>query len=275
MASFLNQKEEVLSVELTKHGRKLLGLGIFKPVYFEFFDDSVIYDVRHADKNFTEDSNSSQDRILFNSFNLRCLNVLTEETKEPLGSSDAFLDYAPSWDLTVLNGKLDNSAVSSSYYKNVFTSSCQYFIELKQKEEANSNFSTFEIDENRIVEITDDYLLIDLKEENVSDDYKNFEIEVFTFDEINGGETGGLKRKLTFLEKNSNIIDGILFDDEELPDRFSNYKLSTGDVDFFLDVLVDEEIDRDIITSRGKAIEELVKGTYSSNFDGITKKEDC
>lgn len=276
MASFLNQKEQVLSVELTKHGRKLLGTGYFKPVYFEFFDDSVIYDTRYASSSFTEEANLIQNRILNETINTKALNLLTETLENPLGSSDIFNDYAPSWNLLVLNGKLDRITGESNYSKNVFESTSSYELSLTQNNNPSLiNYSSFQIDNEKTLQIIDDYLLIDLKEENVSDDYKNFEIEVFVYDELNGGLEGDLERQLKFIEKQANIIDGYIYDEEELPDRFSNFKISLDDVDHYLDILVDDEIDRDIITVKGKTIEEMVKGTYTTAFEGTTKKEDC
>jgi len=277
MSTFINQKEEVLSVELTKHGRKLLGTGYFKPAYFEFFDDILLYDTRFADANgsFTEDTNAIQTRILNETINLKALNLLTETLENPLGSSDIFNDYAPSWNLIALNNKIERVSSNSSYYKNVFQTTCSYEISLIDNDLSNnSSFSSFEIDD-KTLRIVDDYLLIDLKEENVSDDYKNFEIEVITYDELNGGVQGGLERRLQFVEKETNIIDGYIYEESELPDKFSNFKISTNDVEFFLDVLVDDEIDRDIITIKGKTIEEMLKGTYTTTFEGTTKKEDC
>lgn len=277
MSTFINQKEEVLSVELTKYGRKLLGTGFFKPAYFEFFDDILLYDTRFADANgsFTEETNTIQNRILNETVNFKALNLLAETLENPLGTSDIFNDYAPSWNLIALNNKIERISSNSNYYKNTFQTTCSYEISLQDNNLANNtSFSSFEIGD-KTLQIIDDYLLIDLKEENVSDDYKNFEIEVITYDELNGGVQGGLERRLQFIEKETNIIDGYIYEESELPDKFSNFQISTNDVDFFLDVLVDDEIDRDIITIKGKTIEEMLKGTYTTTFEGTTKKEDC
>ena len=40
---FFNPKEEVIDLELTPYGESLLSVGIFKPVYYAFFDDDVVY----------------------------------------------------------------------------------------------------------------------------------------------------------------------------------------------------------------------------------------
>ena len=48
MAKFLNKKEQVYDLKLTSYGHHLLSTGKFKPVYYAFYDDNVIYDIRYA-----------------------------------------------------------------------------------------------------------------------------------------------------------------------------------------------------------------------------------
>ena len=47
MSVFLNKKEQVYDLKLTSYGRYLLSIGTFKPAYYAFFDDNVIYDARY------------------------------------------------------------------------------------------------------------------------------------------------------------------------------------------------------------------------------------
>jgi len=44
MAKFLNKKEQVYDLKLTSYGHYLLSIGTFKPVYYTFLDDNIIYD---------------------------------------------------------------------------------------------------------------------------------------------------------------------------------------------------------------------------------------
>ena len=46
--SFLNKKEQVLDIELTQLGKYQLAKGNFKPVYYAFSDDEVLYDLTYA-----------------------------------------------------------------------------------------------------------------------------------------------------------------------------------------------------------------------------------
>jgi len=60
--SFFDSKEEVIKLELTTHGKYLLSKGKFKPVYYSFHDEDILYDAEYAD--LLETQNSTQTRIL-------------------------------------------------------------------------------------------------------------------------------------------------------------------------------------------------------------------
>ena len=59
--TFLDRKEEVINVELTQYGKYLLSLGKFKPTFYEFFDDDIVYDSKFI--GVTETQSSIQTRI--------------------------------------------------------------------------------------------------------------------------------------------------------------------------------------------------------------------
>lgn len=60
--SFFDSKEEVIKLELTTHGKHLLSKGKFKPVYYSFHDEDILYDSEYA--SLSETQNSTQTRIL-------------------------------------------------------------------------------------------------------------------------------------------------------------------------------------------------------------------
>jgi len=249
--NILNQKEEVLKVELTKHGRKLLGMGIFQPKYFSFFDDSIIYDNSYAGIS-EENVNKIQDRILNDSLTFSFPNLSVETLENELGTSDIFNDKAPAWDLKLLNGKISYLSGLSTNYKKIFNvNDITYYIS-----PINNNPEDIKIEE--------DYVLIDLKELNLQDELHNFEIEVVTYDELSGGKVTGLEKKLKFSQFKTNIIDGLLFEDNELPYNYFNVDINEEDVPYYLDILVDDEIDTDFIISTEKKLQERIRGTYTS-----------
>jgi hypothetical protein len=46
--AFMNKKEDVIDIELTQYGKYLLSLGKFRPEYYAFFDDNILYDSTYA-----------------------------------------------------------------------------------------------------------------------------------------------------------------------------------------------------------------------------------
>jgi len=60
--AFFDQKQEVIDVELTQFGKNLLSRGVFKPVYYQFFDDDILYNSAFA--GFSEHQNDTETRIL-------------------------------------------------------------------------------------------------------------------------------------------------------------------------------------------------------------------
>ena len=59
--SFFNKKEDVLEIELTQFGKKLLSEGNFEPQYYAFYDDDIIYDNQYA--GMTNETGSNQNNI--------------------------------------------------------------------------------------------------------------------------------------------------------------------------------------------------------------------
>jgi uncharacterized protein (UPF0147 family) len=117
------------------------------------------------------------------------------------------------------------------------------------------NLSNFEFTNGKTLIVKDDYILLDLQQFNVEEEYKNFEVEVFLEDP----EAEDNLRQLSFLKKKNNVIDDIIYDDNELPRNFRADELTSNNVELFLDVLVDEEIDRNIIEGAAIVQEDITK----------------
>ena len=67
--TFFNKKEEVLEIKLTSYGKHRLAAGTFKPAYYAFFDDDVLYDGARA--GVVEDNNDIEPRIQENCPSIR------------------------------------------------------------------------------------------------------------------------------------------------------------------------------------------------------------
>jgi hypothetical protein len=257
MSSFLDNKEEVIKLELTTYGKKLLAQGQFKPEFYAFFDDGIVYDLAYIGT--TENQNSTQGRILDDFISLPLLNIGAKSLSNSLGNSAVDSDYAPSWDLKVLKGNISYISQSSSYEEKIFSSSViNYSLELKNSNvflNTVPNLSNFEFTNGKTLIVKDDYILLDLQQFNVEEEYKNFEVEVFLEDP----EAEDNLRQLSFLKKKNNVIDDIIYDDNELPRNFRADELTSNNVELFLDVLVDEEIDRNIIEGAAIVQEDITK----------------
>ena len=140
--SFFNKKEEVLDIELTQFGKHKLSKGLFKPVYYAFFDDDIIYDNKFAGVT-TEIQNDIEARIkdaprlktqyVFsgieteitknikdirtnNPLNDRLEVLMQQPTAEkyfniasPIASSEVGSQKAPAWSIDFLKGEISGS----------------------------------------------------------------------------------------------------------------------------------------------------------------------
>ena len=136
--SFFNPKEEVIEIELTQYGKHLLSKGKWKPAYYAFYDDDIIYDGKYA--GLLETSSEAVERIkevprtktqyVFTGIeeqvkkNLKLVKdskellssskLLPKEEKhyaltQPLGNSTLGERKSPAFLLNVLNGQISSS----------------------------------------------------------------------------------------------------------------------------------------------------------------------
>tara|TARA_R110002020_G_scaffold41468_5_gene122294 strand:+ start:166 stop:1209 length:1044 start_codon:yes stop_codon:yes gene_type:complete len=129
---FFDSKEEVLDIQLTQYGRHILSKGEWKPEYYAFFDDNIVYDSKFA--GFQENRNDTKKRIqeetpyletqhsftgrdeyLFDGLEdiadrvklsvYERMNILTD----PLGTSSPEATKTPSYSITFLQGEIDSA----------------------------------------------------------------------------------------------------------------------------------------------------------------------
>ncbi len=148
--TFFNKNEEVLEIKLSSYGKQKLAAGTFKPVYYAFFDDDVLYDAARA--GITEDNNNIEPRIQENTPSLRVQTNFTDlehkvmkQTHEvdssgvyinsnimdlkndpsvfqdydglrnvlPLGNSELGNQFLPSWQVELLEGKYKSYKITT------------------------------------------------------------------------------------------------------------------------------------------------------------------
>ena len=86
MAKFINKKEQVYDLQLTSYAKYLLSIGRFKPSYYAFFDDNVLYDKKYAFTGSNEAQNDVDTRIKEETQYLESL-VLFRDVEETLNRS--------------------------------------------------------------------------------------------------------------------------------------------------------------------------------------------
>jgi hypothetical protein len=104
MPNFFDKKEEVINIELTQYGKHLLSKGKFRPEYYAFYDDDVLYDTQYA--GYAENQNETQPRILDHTPTMKPQSYRAgiEENIEELIESPAFTGliefnkFIPSYD---------------------------------------------------------------------------------------------------------------------------------------------------------------------------------
>jgi len=135
--TLFDPKEEVLDIQLTQYGRHLLSKGRMKPVYYAFFDEGIIYDLKHAvgggrgpeeNKNDAEariqeetpqlktrHSFTGRDEFLFDGVNDRKdkieLGIYERlySLTNALGTSDLNSTKSPYYSLTCLKGEIEST----------------------------------------------------------------------------------------------------------------------------------------------------------------------
>lgn len=185
----------------------------------------------------------------------------------PIGTMSIDTDHAPAWSINVLNGEISSSAnykqgnhptlkipqlvMSPVVYK------ISTFIDDSLLEESNpesilednltsspgnigslvSNFS-----DGSVVRVKEDFILLEVEENNTFYESENFHIEVYEVTEVDNEE---ILIPLFFRNEKEQVKNGILLDDEDLiPEML---ELDPSYVEYFFNIFVDKEIDQNIL----------------------------
>jgi hypothetical protein len=333
---FMDKKEQVFDIQLTPYGEGLLSQGKFKPEYYSFFDDNILYDSRYA--GFTSSQNSIEPRIqedtpqiatqcIYSNRDVHinkgiawretiytgpgteaAIDVLAppvlsytikegvdivqeikkvyEQTpdnisdniyerphyglKHPLGRSDILTQNAPAWSVSMLRGEIASSAkaITGSNVPTINIPQINTNILFKTSVVKDERFISdyelaIEYPNGQFLDVKPGYILAQITERNAEFTKDNFDIEVF---EITSGSFGNnllfgtieSLRPLKFRKQLNLVQDGILYDEDEI---HIDYQPLTRDyVEYYFDIKVDSEIDKQIICS---SVEELQsKGKY-------------
>ena len=271
---FFNKKEDIIEIELTPYGRKLLSQGKMKPKYYAFYDDDILYDTGKA--NFTETNSQSKTRILTETPSLKVqstnfgvetnLNTNYEELLDkympyPMGTNSFVEKKNSGWGIYAMNKEVDsyNLTTSAGVVKvsEGLVSQGQPTLQIPQincKIEFTmsvDNYDTYRGDytdlandleierdgEGNFLKLEKETLLFYLLEKNGFVNSDAFEVEVFLYEE----DEKDLK-KLQFLKQGSMVENDLLIEQQ-----YSDQMPTQDNVEYYMDLLLDSEIpDREI-----------------------------
>jgi len=264
--TFFNPKEDVLDIELTQYGKWALSQGKLNPSYYLFFDDDVLYDVSCASVGIGESQNDAHKRIIENTPRLKTqysfresspdiISDSAQKTSEKhfllenaLGTSDMLTEKYPRWDIKMFgdDGPKITSAVEylTSSFGTVRVPQIEVSANFRTAVHSVSGEKVIKEDINlssptqadgTYIAVQPRTILMQVLENNSPFEKENFDIEVYIKDTENSVDDW---KQLSFKKKVTNIVDGMLVDEE--PEICHN--LDSSYVEYYFDIFVDDEI---------------------------------
>ena len=261
--TFFNKKEDVLKIELTPHGRKLLSQGKLKPSYYAFLDDDILYDAPQG--GVSENNSQSKQRILSETPYMKPqtnykgidssksdMSTKAEQAtflQQKIGSNNTAESRASGWNVTALLGEIESSqnALSGS---NIATQPIpQLEMELNYTMSAgnaasleianqglmfNRQLPTLVKPDGSFVDIVPEQILLNVFERNGFFHKDSYEVEVYLYEQ----DETKIDRKLKFFEQDMQIKNNMLVDDANQSDE----EITNEYVEYYLDISVDKEI---------------------------------
>lgn len=322
--TFFNTKEEVVNIELTPYGRHLVSKGKWKPAYYEFYDDDIVYDSEYS--GFAEGQDKIQERIRstkrtkvqysFSGADVRYKEyvkqarerknslknslLLTLEKRKnfsltslPLANSKMSRNKMPAWEIDIHRGKIEQFNTSTNIVglpNNLYSLKLQdtlYSLVVKKLKEqtattglieevsadgaGQSTFSQKEFEDGSYIEVIDDYLLLDIREENVDLLSENFDMFLYLVEtDPKTGEE--VEKPLRFINRQSKVVNGVLVDDDSLDTGEAEF--SEGEINearpsklmnpefanYYFNINIDKQISTEIL---GKYLTEADKNALT------------
>jgi hypothetical protein len=308
MAKFINKKEQVYDLKLTSYGHYLFSIGTFKPTYYTFYDDNVIYDKRYASASAAENQNNINKRIKDETQYLESL-VLFKDVEKTLNEAagtkdlfgdtprkaqpaadifrfdtaigDAFLNgesnHAPAWKVVSLQSMISSSSGKDDLNEILIPQlniNANYKLQIAENE--------FDVDPHDVRELNNktrafsDDKVIELVSgdplyyiEELNTEFFTKNFEIEVFHIADSSSAG----KDTLLRKHfrkeiPQVQNGYLV--SETKKVFNVDELTTGSVEYYFDVLLDTQVDRRL-ACKGAYI--FNKESYYIDLDYDCEKE--
>ena len=270
---FLNKKEQVFDIQLTPYGKHKLSAGTFKPTYYAFFDDNIIYDIEYAQgsesqhdthKRIKQETQYLESQTLFRQVLSGAVakgGILQEtvyEQEQNLLTSDGFIgdakllaettDVAPAWKFITMVNNITSSALEDTKNNSKVPQiniTASYILHSRDPQDVNlredgirqinSRTSTFA--DGRLIELEMNDPLFYVEELNTELLTENFDIEVF---QVIRGDADDDFRQLFFRSKFPQVVDGMLVSSQPIT---STETLTTGSVEYYFSIEADSSVD--------------------------------
>jgi hypothetical protein len=261
--TFFNKKEDVLKIELTPHGRKLLSQGKLKPSYYAFLDDDILYDASQG--GVSENNSQSKQRILSETPYMKPqtnykgvdssksdMSTKAEQAtflQQKIGSNNTAESRASGWNVTALLGEIESSQNALSGSDIATQPIPQLEMELNYTMSAgnaasleianqglmfNRQLPTLVKPDGSFVDIVPEQILLNIFERNGFFHKDSYEIEVYLYEQ----DETQIDRKLKFFEQDTQIKNNMLVEETNQTDE----DLTNEFVEYYLDISVDKEI---------------------------------
>lgn len=264
---FFNKKEEVLDFQITSYGKNLLATGNFKPVFYAFLDDEILYDV--SGSGMTEKQNASEGRIQSDTPMMKVSPTITgaetrvqqfienvagsvqnsdpannvetfqqqsygerERTSYLIGRSSLSSEYAPAWKAEILSTPELSSSTryldTDGQIDNIpqLDITIDYETYFQKGRLSSDSITGYYEDTNFFLALKENYLMMEIIEENTDFEKENYEIEIFL------SEPGG-----EYTQKSFAPVSETEF---VMP--------SVQNVEYFMNILVDDEVPPDVVS---------------------------
>mgnify|MGYP003633834501 FL=1 len=264
--TFFNKKEDVLKIELTPHGRRLLSQGKLMPKYYSFLDDDILYD--GAQGGVSENNSQMKDRILSETPYMKPQtnykgvesSLSNEDNKseqvtylqQKIGTNNTAETRAAGWNITALLGEVDTTSLTLTGSTTATQPIPQLEMTLEytmsvgnqNKLEISNNGLLFNRDlptlikpDGSFIDITEEQILLNVFERNGFFHKDSYEIEVYLYeaDEIE------IDRKLKFYEQDRQIENNMLVEQVSISSDGAE-DLTKDYVEYYMDISVDKEI---------------------------------
>tara|TARA_R100001509_G_scaffold62524_1_gene34453 strand:- start:341 stop:1270 length:930 start_codon:yes stop_codon:yes gene_type:complete len=262
--TFFNKKEDVLKIELTPHGRKLLSQGRLLPRHYAFLDDDIIYD--GSSIGVSENNSQTKNRIISDTPYMKPQtnykgvdskksdddNKLeqTRFLQQKIGTNSNISDRTSAWRITTLLGEITGStdSLSGSNTQNLNIPQLElelnYTMSVKQKNDQQGttgglvysrNLPSLVKSDGSYLEIEEEQILLEVFEKNSDAHRESYEIEVYLYEP----DEQEIDRKLNFHRQETEIVNNLLVDNES---AFTVDTLNRTHVEYYMDLFVDKEI---------------------------------